>query len=324
VAYQDELARLLQGQYRAPRNVLTGDEEELSQFLPESDVQGAQQGIAESGRGLNRPYFIPSREELQQTGFQQLRKRLGLAAMQQAAEERKVALPERTKGEYSLAAGRQQGESAQRVAEIQGRSGVSQEEAKTRGMLDVEGERMKRLKDFLQPSGGAAGGGATGGFRPSVNAQGQVSLAPPQRLLGRSQEMIAGADSSAHSLDKLEALLPAVEGRLGPLTGRLSALGLQIPGISVDKNFAAFSAETATLTNATIKAVTGAQMSEPEANRIRKQIPALSDKPDVWRAKAAATRDNLRFLRQRMVDLGAGETGVDESSNLGDWEQVGQ
>ena len=72
MAYADELARLSPYRYKAPRQSLMGDEEELSTFLPESEIRGQQEQIAESGRGLNRPYFIPSREELQQGGYQQL------------------------------------------------------------------------------------------------------------------------------------------------------------------------------------------------------------------------------------------------------------
>ena len=225
-----------------------------------------------------------------------------------AAKAAWIRRQEETKAQSQLEAAREQT-----------RAGVAQEEARTRGMREVERERRTGTQALLDSF---QGGGGTGGgeFRPSINAQGKVSFANPSRQLGRTHEMIAGADASIHSLGKLETLLPSVESRLGPLMGRLSAYGLKTPGVSADPNFATFNAETATLRNATIKAITGAQMSEPEAQRIREQIPDVSDKPEVWRAKATATRDNLSFLRQRLVALSGGDTDVDVAD---EWEQVG-
>ena len=68
----------------------------------------------------------------------------------------------------------------------------------------------------------------------------------------------------------------------------------------VNKPFTDFQAATAAFRNAVIKAITGAQMSEPEAARIRQQIPEITDKPDVWKAKAEQTRFNLRTLKPRV------------------------
>ena len=132
--------------------------------------------------------------------------------------------------------------------------------------------------------------------------QGISKTAPPRMAPGVATA-IAGADSSLHQLDKLEGMLPAVQGKIGPLAGRARDLGQNLPGVPVDQTYAAFKAESDTLKNATIKAITGAQMSEPEAKRIMGQIPSETDKPDIWIQKARATRDNISFLRNRMAEL---------------------
>jgi hypothetical protein len=76
-----------------------------------------------------------------------------------------------------------------------------------------------------------------------------------------------------------------------------------MPGAPVPAPVANYMAEESTLKNAVIKATTGAAMSESEAVRIMEQIPSMTDKPEVWRAKAKATRENLTLLRRRMLEL---------------------
>ena len=86
----------------------------------------------------------------------------------------------------------------------------------------------------------------------------------------------------------------------GPVAGRAREVGQQIPGVPVNLSYAEFSAASAAFRNAVIKAITGAQMSEPEANRIKEQIPMPSDKPEVWAAKARQTKLNLQDLAKRI------------------------
>jgi len=148
----------------------------------------------------------------------------------------------------------------------------------------------------------------TGATRP-VQANGQpltkksTGAGGGGKLAAGAQEKLAGVSSSLSTLDALEADLPKVRQSMGPAFGRANQFGLGVPGIPVDRNFARFSANSATLANATIKAITGAQMSEPEAERIMKQIPMPTDKPEVWEEKAKATRANLDMLQRRIMQL---------------------
>jgi hypothetical protein len=128
-----------------------------------------------------------------------------------------------------------------------------------------------------------------------------------------AQQMLSGIEASLHGLSKLESQLPVVSDSIGPLAGNWSKAKQKTPGVAVDRAFAAFSAESATLKNSVIKAITGAQMSEPEGRRILEQVPLETDKPEVWQAKAAATRDNLAFMARRIA---ANASGVSEPTGM--------
>ena len=147
----------------------------------------------------------------------------------------------------------------------------------------------------------------SGPLQAAITSQGDVNVAAIKAgipdLSAAALDRVAGADASLNTLKALEDALPTVERALGPLGGRMAGAQLVIPGLPVDKDFARFDANTATLKNSIVKAITGAQMSEPEAKRIMSQVPLITDKPDRWREKAAATRTNLSFLRNRVMQL---------------------
>ena len=127
----------------------------------------------------------------------------------------------------------------------------------------------------------------------------------PVKLGAAALDRVAGADQGiklAQNLDKL-----VQERWLGPVLGRATEAGVGLPGVPVSEELAEFYADTATLKNATVKAITGAQMSEPEAERIMKQIPTFADKPVVWRKKLEQTIANLRLMRERIVTLASGD-----------------
>jgi hypothetical protein len=130
-----------------------------------------------------------------------------------------------------------------------------------------------------------------------------------------AQQMLSGIEASQHVLSKLEGRLEGVKDKIGPLAGNWSKAMQKTPGVGVDKPFADFSAESATLKNSVIKAITGAQMSEPEGRRILEQVPLETDKPEVWQSKAVATRDNLGYMRERIIanagGVSAEPTGMD-------------
>jgi len=84
----------------------------------------------------------------------------------------------------------------------------------------------------------------------------------------------------------------------GPVTGVMGAFEMA-PAKKEE-----FRAATTTFKNAMIKAITGAQMSEPEAKRIMSQIPDTKDPPTRWLAKwRQSMKNTLELLGRRQQVL---------------------
>ena len=112
---------------------------------------------------------------------------------------------------------------------------------------------------------------------------------------------IAETQASLDALGNLETLFNKSTTATGPITGRVeTAKGFF--GLSSDDQENLLAA-TSAFKNAIIKDITGAQMSEPEAKRIMKQIPDENDPPARWRAKAKQTRKNLKFIQKRRSEV---------------------
>lgn len=131
-----------------------------------------------------------------------------------------------------------------------------------------------------------------------MSALGGGQLKPPPGQLG-SQSILN--EASLDQLDRLKTMFDnGASDLIGPIEGRARSIGQQVPGVPVNDTFAEFEAASMAFQNAVIKAITGAQMSEPEATRIKQQIPLPKDKPEVWRQKYAQTVKNLEDLENRL------------------------
>ncbi len=133
-------------------------------------------------------------------------------------------------------------------------------------------------------------------------------------------EKVAGTDAALHSLEKIEVLYSTkadVNENIGPVAGRVQKARQTLPFIDpTSEDFAEFSAEISTLKNSVIKAVTGAQMSEPEAKRIMNQVPDITNKSVDFEARLVATKENMTFLRNRILELSnSAETPMDMPPN---------
>lgn len=140
----------------------------------------------------------------------------------------------------------------------------------------------------------------------------RIELADRARMEERAKlppalaEKVAGVDTAMFSLDKIEAQYskPEVQENVGPGAGRMARAREILPFVEPNSpDYAAFAADLSTLNNDVIKAVTGAQMSDPEAKRIMSQVPSKYDKKPDFIAKARATRENMIMLRNKMISL---------------------
>ena len=179
-------------------------------------------------------------------------------------------------------------------ARVTGRYGLERERIQQAGELEQQQAASAGLMGAAMARGGGAGGG--------------------NRLASGLVERVAGGQTALDILDRLERNFKSEY--VGPARGRLNLLAQVIPGIPVGAGFAGFSADSATLANATIKAITGAQMSEPEAVRIMRQIPTEKDKDVVWHAKKESMRANLAEQMSNIRDVNAAPVSAERLMEL--------
>jgi hypothetical protein len=132
---------------------------------------------------------------------------------------------------------------------------------------------------------------------------------------------IAETNTSMDILDNLKVLFDNPKTRTGPLVGRIDPILGVIGKTSMEQED--FMAATSAFKNKIIKEITGAQMSEPEAKRIMKQVPDIGDVPKRWLAKWNQSRKNLEMLQARRKEvLKQSGIKVPEGSKEISWEQL--
>lgn len=165
--------------------------------------------------------------------------------------------------------------------------GLKREEAERKGKFDALMERV--LTGAGQPG---AGGIPT--MPPGVALHmGPVTLSapPPASSEAINQalgiERLRGAMTNIDAIKGTPELRAQIDAYLGPIGGRVSWYQKNVPGgifgqvpqsvVDMEQNIASYR-------NYVIKLITGAQMGEKEADRIRQEIPETTDPPDIfWR-----------------------------------------
>ena len=124
-----------------------------------------------------------------------------------------------------------------------------------------------------------------------------INLGKPASASERTS--IAENRAAVDSLNNLNTLFKT--SYVGPIAGR-AGTALDIFGGNKQAR-SEFIAATAAFKNQVIKEITGAQMSEPEAKRIMKQIPDVNNPPSVWKARHKQSIKNLVMLRKRKLEV---------------------
>ncbi len=98
---------------------------------------------------------------------------------------------------------------------------------------------------------------------------------------------------------------------VGPLQGRWNDLMANTPefarkliGYTGSPELSDFRVANAHLLNAVVKFITGAQMSEQEAERIKREVPHTDQNPEDWKAAYAQTLRNVEMMKQRLIEMG--------------------
>jgi|DEB0MinimDraft_3_1074331.scaffolds.fasta_scaffold02030_5 hypothetical protein len=165
----------------------------------------------------------------------------------------------------------------------------------------LDQKKMKQVNDRLLNFQG------TQQLNKSMAIQ-QAQLQVPDKPSQSDREKTAEDLSVFDALDNLNNLYSS--DFVGPARGRAGAFMETFGGITTDE--AKFRASNAALKNHMIKMITGAQMSEPESQRIREQIPEPHNPPEVWEARLQQTRKNAKFLADRRREVLKG-SGIDVS-----------
>lgn len=153
---------------------------------------------------------------------------------------------------------------------------------------NIAAGRERRLTDWGPPVVQIGDPTSPGGGGYVVRSQ-----APGKQLPPTTAARTASSDADV-ALDTLQRLNDTYKPDfVGPVMGRAQSIGAELPIIPMAEGFADFRANSAQFRNSVIKAITGAQMSEPEARRIREQIPEISNRQEVWEANMRATKQNL-------------------------------
>lgn len=150
----------------------------------------------------------------------------------------------------------------------------------------------------------------------------QTGVAAQERAfeLAQKKEKIPQKPSAGERKDFAEDLVALEQARgiidkfdpkfVGPYLGRYGNMKEMIGNLGFDE--ATFRGVVARTRNSTIKAITGAQMGEAEASRIRQELPEFNLSPEAFIARMQLTYANLYDMARIRRQI-ASETGIDMS-----------
>lgn len=121
-----------------------------------------------------------------------------------------------------------------------------------------------------------------------------------------AEENITKAQSTLYLLDQIgQQFTPD---RVGPLVGRYKTMQLALQGEAGDKGLADMQSTVSALKNTVINLRTGAQMSEPEAQRILQEVPDFNLPPDVFVARMNTAKRYFSDYLSKRAKLAFGRT----------------
>ena len=137
----------------------------------------------------------------------------------------------------------------------------------------------------------------------------RIRLETPEKLSQKERMEEIESENTISRLQALESLYRPEF--VGPVAGRAGGVREAYTG-DITPQEAEFRARTTSFNNQMIKDITGAQMSEPEAKRIKAELPDVNMPPVTYEARLRMSRENAVLLqyKRRMV---LQKTGADVS-----------
>lgn len=134
------------------------------------------------------------------------------------------------------------------------------------------------------------------------NDDGRKDLRPS----ATAEDQLTKSQSTLYQLGELEKQF--TPDRVGVLRGRYKTMQLAIGGEMGDQGLADMQSTISTLKNTVINLRTGAQMSEPEAQRILQEVPDFNLPPDVFMARLQHAKNYFADYLSRRAKLAFGRT----------------
>lgn len=139
------------------------------------------------------------------------------------------------------------------------------------------------------------GRGVSSGLQKPTITKLETSLINSAEALARLEAVGSTFDSKFLEFGtKVKVAFNEFREKAGGILGEVSAEDQQQIA-----DYETFALNTISNLNLYIKEITGAQMSEPEAERLSKGVPTLDDSPSAFKAKMAAVVRNLKLARAR-------------------------
>jgi hypothetical protein len=250
---------------------------------------------------------VPSRGETQRAGLEQLLSKLMLEAQ---GAGMKVGAEQQAKAPYEAAAR----EDTQGFTAEQNR--LDRETRVSEGSLNrnatLEAARISQAGQTVSVS--------------TRDSQGNpiTVVLPKKDVVGKQfpAQLSAGAEAQLREADATLSGLAAIEGSLkdayvGPVAGRAYSASESLPlgagqfgGIlglpNVTPERSEFGATVAAINNRAINVLSGANVPPKEYERVRKQLPLVTDPPAVFRSKVIATRKNMERIKAVILSGGGG------------------
>lgn len=124
------------------------------------------------------------------------------------------------------------------------------------------------------------------------------------RLSDKEIKDITALDDGTRILNDIDDMLENtdVEKDLGPYASRVENLSDLVPGVEQDPDFVKMQQLVGIQLADYVKSISGAQVSEEEAQRLLKNIPNVGDKPKAFKIKLDTFRKELNEAKQNYLD----------------------
>ena len=190
---------------------------------------------------------------------------------------------------------------------------ITESARKKFGQADDTAPRGWAPTIYIGPTGPQLVDKTTGTAKPITGADQQPI---GNKLPGSLAERVAKIDQTFGSIGEIERLAPVMKDNIGLWDGIVSK-GRVFTGMGITANLATLDAEVNALRNTMITAITGAAVGVQEAQRIMGQIPDLKQPEEVFFARLASSKQNLEFLKQRILELTGAGTPSGRASGAG-------